>query len=437
MNTRALAAKLIYEILSNGRSLSQALPKFKRQCRTSQDAALVQALAFGVIRWFPRLTFIMNQLLQKPLKAKDAELQYLIVVGLYQLIDMDISTHAAVSETVEAAKQMSKTWGAGLVNAILRSYLRQSQTILASIQNNDEAKFAHPAWLIESIKAAWPAEWEDILNQNNLHPPLMLRINLQKESRDTYIEQLKKVDLDAESIPFTLAGVYLKSPTDITKLPGFTEGLFSVQDAAAQLAAGLLELSPGLRVLDACAAPGGKTAHILETEANLDYVTAIDISAERSTLIAENLKRLHLKAQILTEDASMTSAWWDGRSFDRILLDAPCSATGVIRRHPDIKYLRQPDDIDQIIAQQLTLLQALWPLLKSGGILLYATCSILPRENLEVMETFVKGHIDATILPFSLPYGIAQPIGVQILPGQNNMDGFYYAKIQKSRAIPR
>jgi 16S rRNA (cytosine967-C5)-methyltransferase len=444
MNTRALASQLVYEVLHNGRSLSQVLPIFKSKCKNSQDGALVQAMAFGVIRWFPRLHFIIHQLLQKPLKSKDSEVLYLIAVGLYQLMDMQIAEHAAVSETVAATKEINKIWAKGLVNAVLRSYQRQAHSLQSSIQNNPEALYAHPQWLIDEIKTCWPNEWKSILEANNQLPPLYLRINLQKTTREAYLDQLLSREIEAESIPFNKAGVLLKSPLDITTLPGFKEGLFSVQDIAAQFAVDLLDLSPSLsslssftssasplRILDACAAPGGKTAHILETEPSSELI-ALDISPTRTKLISENLQRLQLTAQVITNDAKNPAAWWDQQLFDRILLDAPCSATGVIRRHPDIKILRKPNDIHQVTEQQDELLKALWPLLRPGGILVYATCSILAEENSKRVEKFLSYQTDAQILSFALPIGIKQSIGYQLLPGQNNTDGFYYARIKKS-----
>ncbi len=431
MNTRALATQLIDEVLTKKRSLSQALPHFKNQCKNLQDGAFVQALAFGVIRWYPRLLFIVNRLLKKPIKQKDNVLLYLICVGLYQLIDMRIATHAAISETVKAAKVLNKSWATAFINAVLRAYQRQSQALQKIPIIQEEAYYAHPAWLIEIIKKAWVQEWKTILHNNNLPPPLCLRINLQKETPIHYIKRLETMSLSATQIPHTKAGVILKTPADVTTLPGFKEGLFSVQDPAAQYAAELLQLSAHLRVLDACAAPGGKTAHMLETEPTLDIV-ALDISAQRTKLIAENLNRLQLKASILTADLTCVAHWWDGNPFDRILLDAPCSATGVIRRHPDIKYLRKLSDITKLAAQQLNLLKHLWPLLKPSGILLYATCSILPEENSDVIQHFLKQQTDAVCLPISLENGQPQVVGHQILPGQNEADGFYYARILKN-----
>ena len=333
---------------------------------------------------------------------------------------------------MEAARQLNKPWGTGLVNAVLRSYQRQSDDLQKAISLNEEAHFAHPQWIIDAIKIAWPDDWETILNANNSHPPLSLRINCQKENREHYLQRLNTFDIHAEPIAHTKNGVVLKTAVDVTTLPGFAEGLFSVQDGAAQFAAEVLLLSPGLRVLDACAAPGGKTTHILETEPLLEEVVALDISPLRTQLISENLARLQLKATVIVADANQPKQWWDGQLFDRILLDAPCSATGVIRRHPDIKYLRKLSDITKLQEQQLQLLHSLWLLLKPGGILVYATCSVFPAENSELMQKFLNDRNDAEPLVVEIAGKDHQAIGHQLLPGLEDMDGFYYASIRKS-----
>jgi 16S rRNA (cytosine967-C5)-methyltransferase len=431
VNTRALATQAIDAILTDGSSLSYCLPLYKNKCTNREDTAFLQALIFGVIRWYPRLAFIANQLLEKPLKQKDRDLEYLIAVGLYQLTDMRVPEHAALAETVEAARVLNKPWATGLVNAVLRSYQRKSENIKKLLQTNEVAFYAHPQWLIDSLKTDWPDQWENILTANNALPPLSLRVNTQKNSRETYLQTLESSGIIAELIPHTSSGIVLKTPVDITTLPGFEKGLFSVQDGAAQLAAGLLELMPNLRVLDACAAPGGKTTHILEIEPNLTELIAIDISPDRTRLISENLARLQLHATVKTANAEKPETWWDGLLFDRILCDAPCSATGVIRRHPDIKYLKTADDLTQLSVQQLSLLNTLWLLLKPGGILVYATCSVLAIENDKTVEKFLSTTKNAFLMPSLLECGFPKSVGHQILPGQNDMDGFYYARIGK------
>lgn len=436
MNTRAIATQVLTEVLLNQQSLTEALPKFKKLCRKPEDAAFVQALCFGFLRAYPRLQFIAKQLMNHPLKPRDADLLFLICLGLYQLIELNTKPHAAISETVEATRQLDKPWASGLVNAILRQYLRQKDTLLSSIAENEEALYQHPEWLIQEIRKAWPLDWENILEANNKQAALVLRVNLQKITRDHYLEVLIKAGINAHAVKELPAGIILETPCEVTKLPGFSEGLVSVQDGSAQWAASLLDLSEGMQVLDACAAPGGKTAHMIELEPKLARLLALDISEERSAKIKENLKRLQLNAEVLTADANQIKTWWDGVLFDRILLDAPCSATGVIRRHPDIKFLRQKNDIPNYTKQQLRLLKNLWSCLKHNGRLLYATCSVLPAENQNVIEQFLNDEPSAFLLPFpcKIEWGAALAVGHQFLPGQNGMDGFYYAGIGKKEA---
>ncbi len=430
-NTRALAAQVIQAVLTEGRSLTHVLPDFKNKCKNMQDAAFLQAMVYGVIRWYPRLAFLCHQLLKKPLKQKDCDLQYLITVGLFQLSDMHVAPHAVISETVEAARVFNKPWATGLINGVLRSYQRQRETLDPLVLKNEIACYAHPKWLIESIRTAWPQHWKDILEANNAAPPFSCRVNLSQITRADYLQQLMENDLLAEPILATSAGITLKTAIDVMKLPGFSTGLCSVQDGGAQFAVPLLELAPRLRVLDACAAPGGKTAHLLEMEPTL-AVTAVDIQAERTQRITENLSRLQLRAKVITADINEPAAWWDGQAYDRILLDTPCSASGVIRRHPDIKYLRKLSDITKLAQQQLQLLQSVWPLLKPEGLLVYVTCSIFPAENSEVIQKFLTQQTDASLSTCSIPIGLPQTLGHQILPGQESLDGFYYACLRKS-----
>ncbi len=436
MNIRLIATQILKGVLQDKRSLNEVLAEGKIKCKNTQDQALVQAFCFGVLRTYPRLCFISAQLLQKPLKTKDQDLLYLMCVGLYQLMEMRIPDHAAISETVEAARLLNKSWATGLINALLRNYLRQKDKIKLALKNTQdplylETKYAHPLWLIKAIQQAWPTEWESILNENNQHPPLAIRVNAQQISREAYQDLLLEHEIQSTPIAHTLSGLILEETKDISSLPGYEEGYFSVQDAASQLVGPLLELSPGLRVLDACSAPGGKTTHLLELEPHLSELFAIDIAPERTQRIQENLKRLTLKATVITADATALDTWWDGQLFDRILIDAPCSATGIIRRHPDIKYLRQPSDIQALNQQQAKLLNTLWALLKPGGLLVYTTCSILPAENSEIINAFLHTHPEAKHQAVDFPIGIPQSAGHQLLPGQNASDGFYYAVILK------
>lgn len=430
MNVRATAAKIISQLLENQCSLSQILPKFKEQCKTKEEASLLQALCFGVLRWYPRLQFFAAQLLQKPMKEKDSDVYHLICLGLFQLTWMRIPAHAAISETVEATKDLNKPWAKGLVNAILRHYQRQFSDLQTLLDNDESALTAHPVWLLNHIKQSFPLHWQEIVEANNTQAPLVLRVHLGKISREEYLTLLQKEGYNAESLMLHPTAIKITPPSDVKNLPGYSAGLFSIQDGSGQFAAPLLNLAPGLRVLDACSAPGGKLGHILETEPKAQVI-ALDIKSEGTALIKENLHRLQLNATVLTADANAPQEWWDGILFDRILCDAPCSASGIIRRHPDIKLLRNQNDIARLNEEQSKLLQTLWSLLKPGGILLYATCSIFPEENQNIIEQFLKAHSEAHLLPFTLPCGVPLSIGHQFLPGQNDMDGFYYARMEK------
>ena len=432
LNTRALAALILTQVITQNRSLTQVLLQYKKKCIDSRDAAFLQTLCYGTLRFLPRIQFILHSLLKKSFKAKDQDIVYLLCVGIYQLLELNVAPHAAISESVDATRQLKKPWASGVVNAVLQNYLRQASSLTNKFQEDQEANTLHPTWLLDRFTQAWSTHLNEIIHANNHQAPLMLRVNRLHTTQEEYLQQLKGQGISAEKIIGTPAGIVLDSPRDVTELPGFNEGYVSVQDGAAQLAAQVLDLSPGLRVLDACAAPGGKTADILETEPALSEVVSLDISAERTQSIRETLTRLHLKATVKTGDALYPNTWWDNILFDRILLDAPCSATGVIRRHPDIKFLRQPEDITNFSERQLALLKALWPLLKPNGILVYATCSILPEENELVVEQFLQ-HVEATLLPLHPTWGIPLNMGWQFLPGQNNSDGFYYVRLLKAK----
>ncbi|WP_235603051.1 16S rRNA (cytosine(967)-C(5))-methyltransferase RsmB [Piscirickettsia litoralis] len=316
----------------------------------------------------------------------------------------------------------------GLVNAILRAAQRQDYPLLTQ----DIAVYSHPNWLIKRCKRAWPERWQNILKANNERPPMSLRVNQRWGTREAYLEKLAEVNIAAESIEINACkqAIRLEKPTAVTALPGFSEGACSVQNEAAQLAASLLDLVSGQRVLDACAAPGGKSCHILETADNID-LTCVDVDGKRLERVQENLRRLNLSAELLEAAVEKIDDWWDGQLFDRILLDAPCSGTGVIRRHPDIKLLRTLEDIGQLHHLQLHLLTALWPCLKKGGILVYATCSILPEENEAVIKKFLTTQKGSEEVKIEADWGVARPFGRQIFPEVDGMDGFYYAKLRK------
>jgi 16S rRNA (cytosine967-C5)-methyltransferase len=373
-------------------------------------------------------------LLQKPFKAADADVEALLLVGLYQLLYTRVPAHAAIGETVGCADKLKKPWAKALLNAVLRRAQRESEALLAELEHDPVVRTAHPRWLQKSLKAFWPEQWEAICAANNAHPPMILRVNRRHHARDAYLGLLGEAGIAATPCIYSQDGIILDAAADVRSLPGFAEGWISVQDEAAQLAADLLDLAPGQRVLDACCAPGGKTCHILEAEPALAGVVAVDLEAKRLVRVRENLARLGLSAELIAADGRDTATWWDGKPFQRILLDAPCSATGVIRRHPDIKLTRQPDDIAALALLQGELLDAMWITLEVGGILLYATCSTLPTENTEVIEAFLARTPGARELDLATTAGIKQPHGRQLLAQEGGHDGFYYAKLIKIAA---
>ncbi len=345
---------------------------------------------------------------------------------------MRVPDHAVVQETVEAAVALKKLWAKDLLNACLRAYLRDTTRVQATVNADLAARYSHPLWLIDEIQRAWPNDWENILNANNERPPMVLRVNLRRTAREVFLARLTENAINAQSLPLVDTAVKLETPVAVTALPGFAQGEVSVQDAAAQLAAVLLDAQSGERVLDACAAPGGKTGHLLEHSPGLSELIALDKDAKRVALIEENLKRLDLHANTLVGDASQPQDWWDGKLFDRILADVPCSATGVIRRHPDIKLRRQAQDLPLLIAAQADFLNRLWPLLKPGGKLLYVTCSILPMENEKQIQAFLAHHANAREIPLPALAGRPCVVGRQRLPGEAGLDGFYYACLGKN-----
>lgn len=433
MNPRLAAARALAAVLSGKASLNSSLPAQLDKVE-ERDRGLTQDLAFGTARWQPRLDLLAAQLLQKPFKAADADVQALLLVGLYQLFYTRIPAHAAIGETVGCADKLKKPWAKGLLNAVLRRAQREGEELLASMERDPVVRTAHPRWLQKSLKAFWPEQWEAICAANNAHPPMILRINRRHHSRDAYLALLAEAGIQASACQYSRDGIVLAEACDVRGLPGFADGWVSVQDEAAQLSADLLELAPGQRVLDACCAPGGKTCHLLEAEPGLVHMVAIDLEAKRLARVRENLDRLKLDAELIACDARDTASWWDGKPFQRILLDAPCSATGVIRRHPDIKLTRQAEDIPALATLQGELLDALWPTLEVGGMLLYATCSSLPTENTEVIDAFLARTPGARELDLATEAGLRQPHGRQLLAQEGGHDGFYYAKLIKIAA---
>ncbi|BAN45750.1 16S rRNA (cytosine(967)-C(5))-methyltransferase RsmB [Metapseudomonas resinovorans] len=436
MNPRLAAARALAAVLSGKASLGGSLPPQLDKV-DPRDRALAQDLAFGAARWQPRLAMLAERLLQKPFKAADRDVEALLLVGLYQLFYTRIPAHAAIGETVGCSEKLKKPWAKGLLNAVLRNAQRQGEAIFAELERDPAARTAHPRWLQKALKAAWPEHWEAVCAANNAHPPLILRVNRRHGSRDAYLAELEQAGIKAEPCSYSRDGIRLAEACDVKTLPGFAEGRVSVQDEAAQLAADLLELAPGQRVLDACCAPGGKTCHLLEAEPGLAEVVAVDLEESRLVRVRENLQRLGLEARLIAADGRDTARWWDGKPFQRILLDAPCSATGVIRRHPDIKLTRKQEDIPALAQLQGELLDALWQTLEVGGVLLYATCSTLPMENSDNIAAFLARTPGARELDIPGPYGLKQPHGRQLLAQEDGHDGFYYAKLIKIAASAR
>lgn len=431
MDARTAAVAALIEVFAAGRSLGASLPPLLRRVADPRERALAQDLCYGVLRWWPRLEAIAAALMSKPLKERDADIHCVILAALYQLLYTRVPPHAAVAEAVKLTAGLGKPWARALVNAVLRRFLRERAQVLAAVDRDEAAALAHPRWLLDLFKTSWPAEWERIARAGNERPPMTLRVNLRRGGRDEYLRELAAAGIVASVPPHGAAAVMLEQPLDVERLPGFCDGRVSVQDAAAQLAAEVLAARPGERVLDACAAPGGKTAHILELQPGLATLVAVDRDPGRLQRVRDNLERLGLAATLLCADAAVPETWWDGQTFDRILLDAPCTGTGVLRRHPDIKRLRRAADIASLAAQQERLLEAAWHLLRPGGMLLYSTCSIIHGENDGQIARFLHRHADARERRLEARWGRALPAGRQILPGEDGMDGFYYACLDK------
>jgi 16S rRNA (cytosine967-C5)-methyltransferase len=427
-NLRADCAWVIYQILEQGKSSRDCLERVQRR-HNARDNAWLQEMSLGVMRKLPLLQHWLRTLLDRPLKGNKKVLEHLIMLGLYQLAFSRVSKHAAVGETVAAASYLGGTGLKGLVNAVLRNFQREE--LIDKAIDDPIINSGMPKWLYKAIESAYQDGADTIRQSTNEMAPIWLRVNTQQIERDEFATLLTQADIEfslSESHP---DGVILKSREDITALPGFDKGFFAVQDGAAQLAARYLDPQNGERVLDCCAAPGGKTGHIAERAPKLSYCLALDADEKRLQRVHENMTRLKHTIDIKQGDATNPSQWWDGIPFDRILLDAPCSATGVIRRHPDIRWLRKSSDIDNLAALQREILEALWTTLKPGGTMLYATCSILPKENKEQIKRFVAETDDATLVPLIKTETSENP-GRQILPGEQQMDGFYYARLVKS-----
>jgi 16S rRNA (cytosine967-C5)-methyltransferase len=429
MHLRATAARLLQRLETRHVSLDGLLAD-ARQDLPVRDQALLQELCFGACRWHDLLEALLSQLLHKPLRDRDRDIHWLLLLGLYQLRELRMPPHAAVSETVSAAGQLGKPWASKLVNGVLRNYQKRADSLEAAL--DADSRLSHPTWLSARIARDWPEQAQDLMAANNCRPPMTLRVNRRQSSREDALALLASKGFESSPCRFSDDGIRLAEPCDPYSLPGFAAGLFSVQDEAAQLAAALLEPRVGERILDACAAPGGKTCHLLELQPAVVELVAIDIDGSRLLKVEENLQRCELQAQVLTADIAAPDQWWDGRLFDAILADLPCSATGVVRRHPDIKVLRQEPQIAEVAATQARLLAALWQYLKPGGRLLYCTCSILDEENDAIVSDFLAATENARLLPLCVHWGHESRCGRQLLPGKDDCDGFFYSLLHKS-----
>ncbi len=442
-SVRARAARVVAEVVERGRSLDAVLSA--ESTSNKQERGLLRSLSYDSIRWYVRLDALLGSLLSRPDQAIDPDIRALAIVGLCQLIYTDIPPHAAVAETVAATRVLKQPRASGLVNAILRRCQREQAQLLPKIDRDLAVRTAHPRWLVEKLRKDWGDRASEILEANNQRPPFWIRVNRARVAAANYRDQLQAKQIGVLASAFDDTALWLDRAMDVGDLPGFEDGWVSVQDAAAQLAGHLLDPQAGERILDACAAPGGKTGHLLELAPELAGLTAVDVSPERLTRVSQNLHRLGVTAHVIAADAAEPASWWDGKPFNRILLDVPCSATGVIRRHPDIKLLRRSDDIAALAARQSQLLRALWPLLLPGGRLLYASCSALQAETTEVIADFLRDEPsarDATgerlqALP---PVGEGTrpgAHGLRIAAGSAGMDGFYYALLEKARGPGR
>jgi len=433
MDDPRLAAIANLAAVVDGQSLDNALARHAEHL-SEQNRAFAAELSYGLCRWYRQLHAVIAARLKKPFREKDRDLHFLLMLGAYQLLHATTPPHAAISTSVDLTRRLEKSWAEKLVNAILRGIQRdlekEDSPLHRQIESDLSLRFAQPKWFVKAMQKAWPDQAESVLAALQQRGPMTLRLNTRRQSREAYLAMLQAENICARVVETVPSAVVLEKPVPVQAVPGFREGLVSVQDAGAQLAALLLDVQPGQRILDACAAPGGKTGHILELADALS-VTAVDIDAQRLHRVDENLQRLGLQADLVVADAAQSPGNWLEEPFDRILVDAPCSATGVMRRHPDIRLLRRKQDIEPLSQRQASILDGLWPCLRPGGKLLYATCSLIPQENQEQIEAFLQRHADARESPMRLEFGHECIHGRQTLPGEGTMDGFYYALLEK------
>lgn len=421
--TRVSAARVLDAVLHRGRSLKATLATALPELADPRDRAMVEAIVFAALRQRARFDAALAQWLDKPPAGRDGELRALLYVGFAQW-ELGMPAHALVAATVDAARALGRPHQAGIVNAILRRAQREGLPVLAN-------EAAWPRWLAQQVRHDWPSDADAIFAASAQEAPIWLRVNPRDGSRDDYLHRLLDAGIQASVLPGTADAIRLPTSLPVHELPGFDAGSVSIQDAAAQRVADALSPAPGARVLDACAAPGGKAAHLLERDPSL-RVTALDIDARRVRRMQDTFKRLGLQVDSRVADAAHPASWWDGTSFDAILIDAPCSATGIVRRQPDVLLHRRETDIATLNAIQSNLLDALWPLLASGGRLLYATCSILQAENTAQVEAFLARTANAVLEPLNVSFGHDTGVGSQRLPGEDGMDGFFYARLSKA-----
>jgi 16S rRNA (cytosine967-C5)-methyltransferase len=435
-SARSLAAHAAARVLREAVTLDSALQNALPDTADSHLKSAVRSLAFGAIRGYFRYVAILGRVSSMPVKSLEFLLQGILAVALYELEDGRTPDYAVVDAAVQTAKASDAARAAGLVNAVLRRYLRERSAIDAEVARRPATRHAAPIWLADRLRADWPVRWTQLLAASDTQAPMWLRVNSRLDSAAGYLQRLQSAGIEARIEERVPQAVELRIPCDVQDLPGFAEGLVSVQDLGAQCVQFPLALAPGQRVLDACAAPGGKTALMAEREPHLKRLVAVDTDPKRLLRVRENLARGRLSAELIHGDSCAPAAWWDGEPFDRILLDAPCSALGVIRRHPDIRLRRSPADIDKLPALQMSLLKAAWGMLARGGRLVYVTCTVTRSENRDVIGKFVGGMEDASIdAPGGWPawpeLGESDEYGCQILPGEAGADGFYYAALSK------
>jgi len=426
---RQASLKTIKQVLA-GQSLSSVQARTIDRLEDSRDRGLANEIVNGVLRWRWQLEYFISRLLTKPLKPKDADIQLILMMALYELTECRTPDYAIINEAVELVRAAGKKWAASLVNAVLRNFTREKEVLLASI-DQDAVRYSHPLWILQKIKDDWPEHWQQIAEANNQRPAFWLRVNQRQYETAEYRQLLSEINIESEPSALADHALKLAHGIDVRTLPGFAEGAVSVQDVGAQLSAELLHIFEGQQVLDLCAAPGGKTCHILERYDSLGSLLAVEVDAQRMLRVSENLQRLKLEAELKVADARAYQQWWDGVAFDRILIDAPCSASGVIRRHPDIKTLRRESDIEQLVELQTEILSSAWQMLAVGGELLYITCSVFRDENERQITHFLEQNNDATEIPIVHDWGQSCRHGRQLLPGEQDADGFYFCRLQK------